>query len=148
MSGDLKITSKGALGALVEGVDLSQVTPQQMGELAQAFADHEVLFFEHQSLAPEAHLAFAERWGEINVNRFFAHVDGHPAIAQVIKEPEQQGNIGGYWHTDHSYDQIPALGSMLLAREVPPIGGDTLFASCTKAFATLSEGMQLSLIHI
>ena len=85
MSGDLKITSKGALGALVEGVDLSQVTPQQMGELAQAFADHEVLFFEHQSLAPEAHLAFAERWGEINVNRFFAHVDGHPAIAQVIR---------------------------------------------------------------
>ena len=148
MSGDLKITSKGALGALVEGVDLSQVTPQQMGELAQAFADHEVLFFEHQSLAPQAHLAFAERWGEINVNRFFAHVDGHPAIAQVIKEPEQQGNIGGYWHTDHSYDQIPALGSMLLAREVPPIGGDTLFASCTKAFATLSEGMQQMLLTL
>ena len=107
-----------------------------------------MLFFEHQSLAPEAHLAFAERWGKINVNRFFAHVDGHPAIAQVIKEPEQQGNIGGYWHTDHSYDQIPALGSMLLAREVPPIGGDTLFASCTKAFATLSEGMQQMLLTL
>ena len=111
MSGDLKITSKGALGALVEGVDLAQVTPQQMVELEQAYADHEVLFFENQNLAPEAHLAFAERWGEINVNRFFAHVAGHPAIAQVVKEPEQQGNIGGYWHTDHSYDQVPALGS-------------------------------------
>ena len=139
MSGDLKITSKGALGALVEGVDLTQVTPEQMGALEQAFAQHEVLFFENQSLAPEAHLAFAERWGEINVNRFFAHVEGHPAIAQVVKEPEQQGNIGGYWHTDHSYDQVPALGSMLLAREVPPTGGDTLFASCTQAFATLSR---------
>ena len=118
MSGDLKITSKGAVGALVEGVDLGQVTPQQMGELEQAFADHEVLFFENQNLTPQAHLAFAERWGAINVNRFFAHVAGHPAIAQVVKEPNQHGNIGGYWHTDHSYDQVPALGSMLLAREV------------------------------
>ena len=65
-----------------------------------------------------------------------------------MKEPEQQGNIGGYWHTDHSYDQVPALGSMLLAREVPPTGGDTLFASCTKAFATLSEGMQQMLLTL
>lgn len=109
MSEQLTITSMGALGAKVEGVDLCQVTPEQLAQLKQAFADYEVLFFEQQDLPPEAHLAFAERWGEINVNRFFAHVDGHPAIAQVVKEPEQQANIGGYWHTDHSYDQIPAL---------------------------------------
>ena len=72
MSGDLKITSKGALGALVEGVDLAQVTPQQMVELEQAYADHEVLFFENQNLAPEAHLAFAERWGDQRKSLFRA----------------------------------------------------------------------------
>ena len=136
----IKLKSLGAVGARVEDINLSQVTPDQLNALKQAFADHEVLFFEDQDLPPEAHLAFAERWGEINVNRFFATVPGHPAIAQVVKEPEQQGNIGGYWHTDHSYDQIPALGSMLLARQTPPVGGDTLFASCTRAFRRCRKG--------
>ena len=148
MGEQLKLKSLGAVGALVEDINLSQVTPDQLSALRQAFADHEVLFFEDQDLAPEAHLAFAERWGEINVNRFFATVPGYPSIAQVVKEPEQQGNIGGNWHTDHSYDQIPALGSMLLARETPPVGGDTLFASCTRAFATLSEGLQQMLMSL
>ena len=131
MSKAPQITSKGALGCLVEDIDLAQVSDEQMQLLKAAFAEHEVLFFENQSLAPAAHLAFASRWGDININRFFTHVEGHPAIAQVVKEPQQQGNIGGYWHTDHSYDQVPALGSMLLARQVPSTGGDTLFASCT-----------------
>jgi len=148
MGEQLKLKSLGAVGALVEDIDLSQVTPDQLNALKRAFADHEVLFFENQDLPPEAHLAFAERWGEINVNRFFATVPGHPSIAQVVKEPEQQGNIGGYWHTDHSYDQIPALGSMLLARQTPPVGGDTLFASCTRAFSTLSEGLQKMLMSL
>lgn len=148
MSEQIQVSSLGALGAKVQGVDLAQVNPDQMQALQEAFAAHEVLFFENQQLVPEAHLGFAERWGEINVNRFFAHVDGHPSIAQVVKEPEQQGNIGGYWHTDHSYDQVPALGSMLLAREVPSLGGDTLFASCTKAFVSLSSGMQEMLLTL
>ena len=90
-------------------------------------------------------MGFARRWGEINVNRFFAHVDGHPEIAEVAKEPDQEFNIGGNWHTDHSYDQIPALGSMLLAHEVPDVGGDTLFANCSKAYDSLSEGMKATL---
>lgn len=148
MGNQLKLKSLGALGALVEDIDLCQVTPDQLNALKHAFAEHEVLFFEDQNLTPEAHLAFAERWGEININRFFATVPEYPAIAQVVKEPEQQSNIGGYWHTDHSYDQIPALGSMLLARETPPLGGDTLFASCTRAFASLSQGMQQMLMSL
>ena len=142
------MTSKGALGCLVEDIDLTRVSDEQMQLLKEAFAEHEVLFFENQSMAPAAHLAFASRWGDININRFFAHVEGQPAIAQVVKEPQQEGNIGGYWHTDHSYDQVPALGSMLLARQVPPTGGDTLFASCTKAFASLSKGMQEMLLSL
>ena len=148
MSNTLQITSQGALGALVKNIDLAQVTDDQLQQLRQAFAEHEVLFFENQGMAPEAHLAFAQLWGDININRFLTPVEGYPAIGQVVKEPEQQGNLGGYWHTDHSYDQSPALGSMLLARQVPPNGGDTLFASCTRAYASLSEGMQEMLLSL
>ena len=58
------------------------------------------------------------------------------------KEPEQKQNIGSRWHTDHSYDDAPALGSMIYALEVPPVGGDTLFANMSLAYETLSDGMK------
>ena len=66
-------------------------------------------------------------------------------IAEVRKEPEQQRNIGGGWHTDHSYDEAPALGSMLYAREIPRTGGDTLFASMYAAYDALSDGLKATL---
>lgn len=138
----ITVRSTGAVGALVEYVDLREVTDATLAELRRAFADHSVLFFRDQTLTPEQHQAFAERWGTININRFFRPVEGHPAIAEVRKEPAQTSNIGGGWHTDHTYDQIPALGSMLYARELPPLGGDTLFASTCAAYDTLSHGLQ------
>jgi taurine dioxygenase len=142
-----------ALGAYVAGLDLSQPLPEPvLNDLVRAHADFGVLFFRDQQLSPEAHITLAEQFGEINVNRFFTPVQGHPQIAEVRKEPDQAFNIGGGWHTDHSYDQIPALGSMLYAREVPPAGGDTLFASMYAAYEALSDGMKqmlegLSAVH-
>lgn len=136
----------GALGAEILGVDLSRpIDDGQFREIRQAFHDHGVVFFRDQRLTPEQHVAFAERFGPINVNRFFAHVPGHPMIAEVRKEPEQKANIGGGWHTDHTYDQIPALGSMLLAREVPEHGGDTMFANLSLAYDALSDGLKRTL---
>ena len=135
-----------AVGAEIGGVDLgSEFSDDQLGELRRAFAEHGVIFFRDQDLTPEQHIAFAERWGEINVNRFFRPVDGYPRIAEVRKEPDQRKNIGVNWHTDHSYDQVPAMGSILYAREVPPVGGDTLFAGQGAAYEALSEGMQAML---
>jgi taurine dioxygenase len=69
-------------------------------------------------------------------------------IAEVHKEPEQQRNIGNGWHTDHSYDQVPALGSMLYAREVPATGGDTLFASMYAAYDALSGALKAMLKNL
>jgi taurine dioxygenase len=138
--------SSGALGAEIHGVDLAtDFGDDQLAELRQAFDDFGVIFFRDQALTPERHIAFAERWGEINVNRFFQPVAGYPNIAEVRKEPENQRNVGGDWHTDHSYDQVPALGSILYAREVPETGGDTLFASMTRAFDALSDGLKQTL---
>ena len=139
---DLKVASP-ALGAFVEGLDLSQPLDEAvLNDLIRAHADYGVLFFRDQQLTPDEHIALAEQFGEINVNRFFAAVADHPQIAEVRKEPDQTANIGGGWHTDHSYDQIPALGSMLYARELPPAGGDTLYASMYAAYDALSDGMK------
>ena len=85
------------------------------------------------------------QWAGSTSNRFFKSVAGYPQIAEVRKEPAQTTNIGGGWHTDHSYDQIPALGSILLAREVSPRGGDTMFASMTLAYEALSDGLKKTL---
>jgi taurine dioxygenase len=138
-----------AVGAEIGGVDIAAgVNDEQFGELRRAFSRHGVIFFRDQDLTPDQHLAFAERWGTINVNRFFRPVDGHPSIAQVLKEPDQIHNIGADWHTDHSYDQVPAMGSALYAREVPAIGGDTCFAGMAAAFDALSDGMKQTLLGL
>jgi taurine dioxygenase len=135
-----------SVGAEIGGVDLARpLADLVMTEIRQAFGEYGVVFFRDQQLTPEHHIAFAERFGPIDVNRFFATVPGYPMIAEVRKEPEQQRNIGGGWHTDHSYDEVPALGSMLYAREVPRTGGDTLFASMHAAYDALSDGMKAML---
>jgi taurine dioxygenase len=134
------------VGAEIDGVDLTApVSDQTMTEIRHAFGEYGVVFFRDQPLTPEQHVAFAERFAPIDINRFFATVPGYPMIAEVRKEPEQIRNIGGGWHTDHSYDEAPALGSMLYAREVPQTGGDTLFASMYAAYDALSDGLKATL---
>jgi len=138
--------TSGALGAELLGIDLANdLDDGVVADIREAFNEHGVVFFRDQELTPEQHIAFAERIGPINVNRFFKSAPGYPQIAEVRKEAAQTTNIGGGWHTDHSYDQIPALGSILLAREVPPRGGDTMFASMALAYDALSEGLKRTL---
>ena len=127
----------GVFGAEIIGADLRD--PAQFGEIEQAFSDHSVITIRNQSISPDDHLAFARRFGEINVNRFFAALETHPEIALVLKEPDQKQAIGEVWHTDHSYDQIPALGSILHAIETPASGGDTVFISMSAAYDALSD---------
>jgi taurine dioxygenase len=136
----------GAIGAEIAGVDLSEPLAEQTRDtIRKTLSDRGVVFFRDQSLTPEQHISLARRFGDINVNRFFAHADGYPEIALVSKEPDQTKNIGGGWHTDHSYDQSPALGSILYAREVPPSGGDTLFSSMYAAYDAFSDGLKQTL---
>ena len=135
--------TSGSIGAEISGVDLSiDLSDAVFSKIRQTFIEHGLIFFRNQELTPEDHLRFAKRWGEININRFFAKVEGYEQIAEVKKDPDQEINIGGAWHTDHSYDQIPAMGSILLARETPKTGGDTLFANMYKAYESLSDGLK------
>ena len=138
--------SSPAVGAEILGVDLSQpLSAEETGDLRAALNEYGVIFFRDQELTPEQHIAFAERFAPINVNRFFKSVPDYPQIAEVRKDPQQTTNIGGGWHTDHSYDLAPALGSILLAREVPEQGGDTMFASMHHAYEALSDGLKRTL---
>ncbi len=136
----------GLSGSEILGVDLTQpLADDELTTIRHTLADRGVIFFRDQHLTPEQQIGFAEQFGPINVNRFFRHVDGFPQIAEVRKEPGQTANIGGGWHTDHSYDTAPALGSILYAREVPRSGGDTLFAGMYAAFDALSDGLKATL---
>jgi len=137
--------SGGGVGAFIDNIDLSKVTKKEAAALREAIGNYGVLFFRNQKLDPDSHIALAEKIGDINVNRFFPSIDKYPQIAKVGKEPEQRNNIGGGWHTDHSYDQEPALGSILVAVETPPRGGDTLFASTCNAYDSLSKGLKKTL---
>lgn len=142
----IEVRPLGPVGAELYGIDLAGALDEaEVATVRQALNDHGVVFFRDQKLTPEQHIAFAERFGRIDVNRFFAHVAGQPKIAEVRKEPEQRANIGGGWHTDHSYDEAPALGSILVARELPEKGGDTLFANMAAAYAALSPGLKRTL---
>ena len=107
-------------GVEITGVSLAHCSDAEMGKIKQAIYDHGVAVFREQELSPEQHIAFARRWGGIDINNYFPLEDEYPEIAIVRKKADQVTNIGGAWHTDHSYDQIPAMGSILVARVLPP----------------------------
>jgi taurine dioxygenase len=127
----------GLLGAEIFGADMKN--PDHFDQIKHAFIQHSVVILRAQNISPDDQLAFARRWGDVNVNRFFTALDTHPEIAIVLKEADQTGAIGEEWHTDHAYDQIPALGSVLHAIETPPFGGDTAFCSMGAAYDALSD---------
>jgi taurine dioxygenase len=133
----------GALGAEITGVDLARdLDDQTLGVLRQAWLDHLVLFFRDQPLPPARFLAFARRFGEIVEYPFVKGLDDYPEIIPVVKLEHERINFGGVWHSDTAYLDAPPMASMLLAREVPPAGGDTLFANMYLAYEGLSEEMK------
>jgi len=101
-----------------------------------------VIFFRDQPLGPERFLAFALRFGTPNQYPFVKGIDGYPDIVAVTKLPEEAVDFGGVWHGDTTYLEQPPMATLLLALEVPPQGGDTLFANQYRAYETLSDGMQ------
>jgi taurine dioxygenase len=133
----------GALGAEVLGVDLSRPPDDvEVTALRRAWLEHLVLFFRDQNLTPAQYMAFARRIGEPIEYPFVKGIAGFPEIIEVKKLEHETVNFGGIWHSDTAYLETPPMASMLLAREVPPFGGDTLFANMYIAYETLSEGMR------
>ena len=129
-------------GVEISSVTLASCSDAELEAIQHAIYEHGVAVIRDQAFSPEDHIAFAERWGGIDINNYFPLQDRYPQIAIVRKQPDQVTNIGGAWHTDHSYDQIPAMGSILVARELPPHGGDTLFAHMGAAYDALPDDLK------
>jgi taurine dioxygenase len=97
------------VGVEAVGIDLNTVDEEDFGALRQALAERGVLFVRDRAMTPDQHIAIARRWGGIDINNYFPANGGHPEIAEVRKSKTQTTTIGGGWHTDHSYDQVPAI---------------------------------------
>ena len=133
----------GALGAEIFGIDLTQeLSDATVAAVRAAWLEHCVVFFRGQTLPPERLLALAGRFGEPIEYPFVKGLEGFPQITPVIKLEHEKGNFGGLWHSDTAYLERPPMATMLIARETPPRGGDTLFANMYLAYETLSDGMR------
>jgi taurine dioxygenase len=104
-----------------------------------------VLFFRDQDLTPGMLLAAARQFGTPIEYPFVKGLEGYPEVIEVAKLERERVNFGGVWHSDTTYLESPPMGTFLLAKEIPPTGGDTIFSNMYLASETLSDGMRAML---
>jgi len=132
-----------ALGAIIRGVNCdSELSQAVIDEVRAAWLQYLVVFFPDQSVTPEQQLAFSRRFGQPVEYPMIQGLEGTPEVVAVVKLPHEKQNFGGIWHSDTTYLPSPPIGALLLARELPPVGGDTLFANMYMAYETLSVGLK------
>jgi len=137
-----------ALGAEVHGVDLSSMTDALVASIHEAFLRYGVLVFRKQSLDSQAFLSFARCLGDPIEYPFVKGLEAFPEIIEVKKLPHEHVNFGGIWHSDTTYLPQPPKATLLLAREIPALGGDTEFACQHQAYLGLSEGLRNVLLGL
>jgi taurine dioxygenase len=132
------------VGAEVHGVDLSRPLDERtFKEVHDALIDNGVIFFRDQHLTPEQQKDFGRLFGELHVHPAApALLEGHPEILVIHADEKSKRVAGEVWHSDVSCDPEPPMGSILYMHELPPVGGDTLFASMYAAYEGLSEPMK------
>lgn len=133
-----------SLGARVEGANFNRPFDPEEGDALEALlVEYLVLVVPAQHLEPHHHVELGRRFGEPLLHPYLTAIDGFPEILRVVKEPDETETFGGeFWHADITFMNPPASISLLQALELPPLGGDTLFANQYAAFDHLSPGMQ------
>jgi len=130
------------IGAAIGGVDLgADLADDVLADIRQALPDWKVLEFRHQPTTTEQHLAFASRFGDLEVHPFAAHKDGYPEVLAITHDAQSTGKENR-WHSDVTWREQPSLGSVLRMVERPPVGGDTLFADMYAAFEGLPDAVK------
>jgi taurine dioxygenase len=132
------------LGAEIRGVDLRSAGADTIGAIQQAFARHAVLFIRDQDLTLDDLLSITRRFGSVLRVPYVQGVASHPVVIAVLKEATEKkiATFGGTWHSDFSFLAEPPAATLLYSVELPPVGGDTIWASQYLAYDALSEGMK------
>ncbi|MGB7180732.1 MAG: TauD/TfdA family dioxygenase [Burkholderiaceae bacterium] len=130
------------IGAIVTGIDLaSGLNAEQVNALRKAWLTHQVVFIRGQDITPAEQMRFARQIGEPDQYPFLKGIDGFPEITEVLKKEDETVNFGGIWHSDTTYQACPPMATMLYAKQLPAVGGDTLFANQYAAYESLSTGL-------
>jgi len=139
------IPQSSIIGAEIRGIDLSNLSATGHDRINQALLDHQVIFFRDQVLSHRQFCDFAERFGPLQDYLFADGVDGYPYITEIVKTESETESFGDFWHSDSTYLERPPKITLLYARQLPPRGGDTLFADTYAAYEDLSDGLQACL---
>lgn len=133
-----------AMGAQIEGVQIGRLNDEQFSEIEDALFRHKMIFFRDQNITHADQEAFSRRFGPFSEDAYTEGVEGYPNVQPVIREADARPEMifGSGWHTDSPFLPRPPAISMLYAVDVPPFGGDTIWANSALAFATLSDTMQ------
>ena len=134
-------------GAEITGLDLSRpLSPETLAQVRAAWAAHSVVAFPDQPLSLEALEDFTQEIGPFGVDPFIAPMPGHPNVLELRREPDEKStNFGAGWHSDWSFQKEPPAATLLRSQVTPPVGGDTLFADCSRAYDALSDAMKAML---
>jgi taurine dioxygenase len=133
----------GSIGAEIHNVDVSEdLDAATIADIRKALLEHCVIFFRDQKLDAERHKAFTRRFGEIFIHPNYKGMQADPEIIVITREPGDKKIVGEEWHADTTMMPEPPMGAILYAIEVPPYGGDTLFANQYQAYEALSDGMK------
>jgi taurine dioxygenase len=131
-----------AIGAELSGIDLSDPLPDEtIADIRQALLDHKVIFFRDQNLEQEQLLGFAKRFGTLEIHPATPKDQLNPEILRIEHGAKSKGQEN-MWHSDVTWRPEPSLGSVLSALEIPPVGGDTLFANMNLAYEKLPQDVR------
>ena len=131
------------VGAEVRDIDITRpLSNAQVDELHRALGDFGVLFFRDQAFTHDTQKSFGRYFGELDIHPNTPGPDGHPEILPIHADASSKRIAGERWHSDVSCFQTPPLGSILHLHTVPPLGGDTLFASLAAAYEALSPKLR------
>lgn len=130
-----------AIGAEIGNVDLRRVSGEDIAAIRAALLEHKVVFFRKQTLSQEEHIAFAQAFGQLEIHPATPASQNNPEVLHIAHGPDSKGKEN-FWHSDVTWREKPSLGSILKAVEVPPVGGDTLFANMVMAYELLSDDVK------
>ena len=138
------IPNENGFGAEIVGADLTHpLDDASLRRVRQIWLEHQVAWFRRQPLTVEQLERFTLQWGDWGRVDFIKPMEGHPQVLELRREPDEKAShFGGGWHSDYSFQEAPPAATLLLSKEVPPVGGDTLFADGYAAYEALSDTMK------